>query len=420
MTVASAFMARLNAIQIKDRASFWRLTSILFLVYMSTGLWSPVLSVYIADLGAGTRDIGIVLATFQVTSLLSQSWWGAWSDRLARRKPLLLFGTAGLAIAYLGIAASRQWYWLFPFRMLEGLALAAYSTGSLALIGDLLDDQNGRGRLMGLYRTFGSLAFALAAIGGGRLADMFGIRLPLLLAAGLYTGALLLSLSVKERRVTEPVVKQKSVLLTPEDPTAQMPPGITRGAVWAFLSMVFLWTFGMGSIVSFWPLYMKDMGYSQTAVGSLWGLAAMGEVPGLLLAGYLADRWGRKRVMIMGMSLMACVFFSYTISTVLAWLIVVQLVRSIAYSSYEAPSLLYATELGLRHQRGRLASLFYAAGGVGGITGSLLGGTIAREVGLVTMYRGVVVVMVVGIIIAGSRLPKLRSVTGEAPGASST
>jgi MFS family permease len=118
--------------------------------------------------------------------------------------------------------------------------------------------------------------------------------------------------------------------------------------------------------------------------------------------------------MIMGMSLMACVFLGYTISTALAWLILIQMVRSLAYSSYEAPSLLYATELGLRHQRGRLASLFYVAGGVGGITGSLLGGAFAREVGLVTMFRGVVVFMLLGIVIAGSRLPKLRGVTAEA------
>lgn len=415
MIVPAGLAARFNAFQIKDRASFWRLTGILFLVYLSAGLYNPLLSVYIEGLGAGTRDIGIVLATFQVTSLLSQTWWGAWSDRLERRKPLLLFGTAGLAIAFLGIAVSRQWIWLIPFRMLEGLALAAYSTGSLALIGDLLDDQRGRGRLMGLYRTFGSLAFALAAIGGGRLADLFGMRIPLLLAVGFFSCALLLSLGVKERRVVVPVVSQPEQSTLHDEHSAALPPGVSRGAVWAFLCMVFLWTFGMGSIVSFWPLYMKNVGYSQTAVGSLWGLAAMGEVPGLLLAGYLADRWGRKRVMIMGMTLMAGVFLGYTISTALAWLILIQMVRSLAYSSYEAPSLLYATELGLRHQRGRLASLFYAAGGVGGITGSLLGGAIAREVGLVTMYRGVVVVMLLGIIVAGSRLPKLRSVAAEAP-----
>ncbi|HZG69860.1 MAG TPA: MFS transporter [Herpetosiphonaceae bacterium] len=414
MIVPSVLARRFSGLQIKDRASFWQLTGILFLVYFSTGIWSPLLSVYIGSLGAGTRDIGVVLATFQVTSLLSQSWWGAWSDRLARRKPLLLLGTAGLALSYLGIALSPEWVWIIPFRMLEGLSLAAYSTGSLALVGDLLEDQGGRGRLMGLYRTFGSLAFSLAAISGGVLADRFGIRVPLLLAAGFYTSALGLSLRVKDRSDAVPIASRSQPAQDHGD-APRLPPGVTRGAVWAFLGMVFLWMFGMGSIVSFWPVYMQSVGYSKTAVGSLWGLAAMGEVPGLLLAGYLADRWGRKRVLITGMSLMAGVFLGYTVSTALLWLVAIQLVRSLAYSSYEAPALLYATELGLRHQRGRLASLFYAAGGVGSIAGSLLGGAIAREVGLVIMYRGVVAFMVLGILVAGSWLPRSHRATVEAP-----
>jgi PPP family 3-phenylpropionic acid transporter len=319
-----------------------------------------------------------------------------------------------LALSYLGIALSREWVWIIPFRMLEGLSLAAYSTGSLALVGDLLEDQGGRGRLMGLYRTFGSLAFSIAAISGGVLADRFGIRVPLLLAAGFYMSALGLSLRVKDRSDAVPI-SSRSQPAQDHRAAPRLPPGVTRGAVWAFLGMVFLWMFGMGSIVSFWPVYMQSVGYSKTAVGSLWGLAAMGEVPGLLLAGYLADRWGRKRVLITGMSLMAGVFLGYTVSTALLWLVAIQLVRSLAYSSYEAPALLYATELGLRHQRGRLASLFYAAGGVGSIAGSLLGGAIAREVGLVTMYRGVVVFMVLGSVIAGSRLPRSHSATVEAP-----
>src|SRR5690349_19987669 len=121
MIVPSALATRFNAIQMKDRASIWRLTDILFLVDLTAVIYSPLLSVYIEGLGAGTADIAIMLATFQLTSLLSQSWWGAWSDGLGRRKPLVSFGTAGLALAYLGIAASRHWSWLIPFRMLEGL-----------------------------------------------------------------------------------------------------------------------------------------------------------------------------------------------------------------------------------------------------------------------------------------------------------
>lgn len=406
MLSRSSLWRPFSGLSVADVGSFWRLTGVLFLVYCSTGLWSPLLSVYVKSLGAGTRDIGLVLATFQVTSLVSQFWWGAWSDRMGRRKPLVLMGTAGLALAYLGIAASREWTWLFPIRMLEGVALAAYSTGSLALIGDLLEDQGGRGRLMGLYRTFGSLAFSLAALSGGWLADNYTIRIPLLMAAVCYSLAFILTTQVKERAGEK---QRAPVAPSPAQPAAPVVEQTQRG-VWAFLAMVFLWTAAMGSVVFLWPVYMQDVGYSKTAVGSLWALAAMGEVPCFVLAGYLADRWGRKRILIIGMLLMACVYLGYTISTSLGWLIGVQIVRSFAYASYEAPALLYTTELGLRQQRGRLASFYYAASGGGGIVGSVAGGAVAQETSLVTMYRGVVGLMLLGTLAAGRMLPRLRMV----------
>ena len=174
---------RFTWLQIRDRAAFVRLTGVLFLVYLATGLWSPLLAVYTRSLGAETAQIGLVLATFQITNLASQYWWGRFSDRIGRRKPLLLLGTAGMALAYIGVASAGQYGWLFAARALEGVALSAYSTGSLALIGDLLEDQAGRGRLMGTYRTFGSLAFAIAALSGGWLADSFSLRVPFAIAA---------------------------------------------------------------------------------------------------------------------------------------------------------------------------------------------------------------------------------------------
>jgi PPP family 3-phenylpropionic acid transporter len=192
---------RFTWLKIRDRAAFVRLTGVLFLVYLATGLWSPLLAVYTRSLGAETGQIGLVLATFQITNLASQYWWGRFSDRLGRRKPLLLLGTAGMGLAYLGIASAGQYGWLFAVRALEGVALSAYSTGSLALIGDLLEDQAGRGRLMGTYRTFGSLAFAIAALTGGWLADSFSLRVPFAIAALCYLLAFALGTRIKERPI---------------------------------------------------------------------------------------------------------------------------------------------------------------------------------------------------------------------------
>ena len=89
-----------------------------------------------------------------------------------------------------------------------------------------------------------------------------------------------------------------------------------------------------------------------------------------------------------------------------------QLFRSFAYSCFEAPALLYATELGLRQQRGRLAGLYYSANGAGGIAGATLGGALAQRSGLPATYRAVVLLMLLVALVVAKTMPRLRA--GEA------
>jgi len=407
---------RFTWLQIRDRAAFVRLTGVLFLVYLATGLWSPLLAVYTRSLGAETAQIGLVLATFQITNLASQYWWGRFSDRIGRRKPLLLLGTAGMALAYIGVASAGQYGWLFAARALEGVALSAYSTGSLALIGDLLEDQTGRGRLMGAYRTFGSLAFAIAALSGGWLADSFSLRVPFAIAALCYLLAFALGTSIVEQPTAVSTSLADQAPRSKDETSAPLSNGLSslvlgqrRRALWSFLALLSVWMFAMSAVVPLWPVFMANIGYSKTAIGGLWALAALGEVSCMILAGQMSDRWGRKRVMLTGFVSMSGVYLAYTLSPSLAWIVGVQLVRSFAYASMEAPALLYATELGLRRQRGRLAGLFYSAGSLGAIAGSIVGGVIAQWVGLPSMFRMVVALMLAVALVIGKVMPRLRS-----------
>src|SRR5262249_34934618 len=81
---------------------------------------------------------------------------------------------------------------------------------------------------------------------------------------------------------------------------------------------------------------------------------------------------------------------------------------------FESTALLYATELGLRRQRGRLVGMYYSAGGLGGIAGSAVGGAVAQRAGMAPMFMGVVGVMVVTAAVVGRTMPPLPAL---APGA---
>jgi MFS family permease len=423
-------------LRVRDRAAYLRLTGVLFLVFAAAGTISPLFSNYMQSLGAGTAQIGVIFACSQAAALASQYWWGRWSDRIGRRKPLVVLGTAGLALAY-GAAAAANWYgWLYVTSVLQGLAFAAYSTGALALIGDVLEDEEQRGRLMGAYRSFGSLAFALAALSGGLLADAFGLRAPVVLAGLFYALGCLLVVGVRENRgprtknresgTEDQLLKtkeQRPLSLVQSPAVTVAPPALGTvavpgrgGVLLPFLGLTFAWFLGMGSVVALWPVYMAAAGHSQTVIGALWGLAALGEVPCLMLAGVLAERYGRKWVIIGGVATMACVYVAYTLSTALAWLVVVQLVRSLAYSCFETPAMLYATELGLRQQRGRMAGLYHTATGVGGIVGSVIGGAAAAQFGLPAMFRGAALMMLLVALAAALLMPRQRREAGERPG----
>jgi MFS family permease len=420
-------------LKMRDRAAYLRLTGVLFLVFAAAGTVAPLFANYVTALGADTGQLGLLLATYQIAALASQYWWGRLSDRLGRRKPLVALGTAGLGLCHM-LAASAGWFgWLFPVRIIEGLAFAAYSTGALALIGDVLEDERSRGRLMGTYRMFGSLAFAIAAFSGGQLADTFGLRAPLIMSAVFYGLGFLLVMGVRERVRTaddRPTTNDDRPTTTdhqheppardttrePQDArpeTRSEQPGasstLARRAVVPFLALAFAWFFGMGSVVSLWPVYMSGAGHSQTTISSLWAQAALGEVVGLMLAGYLADRFSRKWVIIFGVAGMACVYIAYTISTDLAWLIPVQVLRSLSYSCFEAPALLYATELGLRQRRGRMAGLYNTVTGVGGVVGAVAGGAAATQVGLPVMFRGAAVIMLCVVFVVALVMPRLRA-----------
>ncbi len=372
-----------------QRYNYRLLTGIIALVYAGMGISAPLLALFLEELGADYGQIAQILTTFAVIFLLSNYLWGRVTDRWGRRKALMVGGLLGVAGLYMLLSRAPSLGWAWTLRGLQGIALAAYMTPSLALMGAVLQGQGQRGRSMGAYRGLASLAFAGAAVVGGRIADTLGIGPALALCGILYGLAGLTALAVREARATP----------TPQAPTAFPLPGNGGEPLaaptapaggrlpWPFLAGVGLWMTAHVAGASVWPNFMASLGYTKSAITALWGLAALVEFPAMSLAGSLSDMLGRIPVLAVGGLGVALVSLGYlTLARIFPGLLGVQVVRGFAFAAYTATAMVFAAEWGPEETRGRNTGLFHAVSGMGQVLGNLLGGTLAQTLGFGWLY----------------------------------
>jgi DHA1 family multidrug resistance protein-like MFS transporter len=364
------------------------LTVIIALVFAAMGMSSPLITLYLEGLGADYQHISLIMATAAAMALVSNYAWGRVSDWLGRRRPLIAGGLAGGAVAYALLSGVTSPNLAWAVRMWEAFSLAAYTTTSLALMGDLLAAQPARattrrGMRMGTYRGIGSFAFAVGAVAGGNLADQYSLRLTFGLCAGLYALAALCALALRETRELTGRFAGKPVNSPPPETAEQS----NQRLPWPFLAGVFLWMTGLMASASMWPNFMARLGYSKGAISSLWGFAALVEAPSMRLVGYLSDLAGRVPVLMVGSLGIALAMLGYmTVARRLPLLVGVQAVRGVAYASHMATAMTFAAELGDQRVRGSNSGLFNTASGGGQLLGLLLGGTLAQNWGFEVMF----------------------------------
>lgn len=351
-----------------------RLSAVLFLAYAAVGATAPLISLYLEDLGASYSLISVILTTHAVTGLAFNYVWGRLSDRLGRRRPIVVAGLLGMAGSFglFALAPTYQIAWVI--RILSAIAMTAYTVASLALMGDLLATQAGRGRRMGSYRGFGSLSFALGAFGAKPVVDAFGLRPIFWVGALCFLAAGLVAWTVEEASPS-----------TVEDEQASERTGRPLAA--AFLLGVFLWTAAFWAAYSMWPNYLTHLGYPQSTASWLWGVAAISEVPFMTAVGALADVWGRAPMLALGGVGLGLVLLGYLSLHRWLWALAgVQMFRGFAYSAFTATSMIYAAESGTSRTRAGTVGTYNVAMALGQILGLSLGGQVVQFMGFASLF----------------------------------
>jgi DHA1 family solute carrier family 18 vesicular amine transporter 1/2 len=337
----------------------------------------PVLPDYATRFNASPTMIGLLFASFGITLLLLSIPMGAVSDRLGRKGPmigaLLLLALATVAFAY-----AESLPMLFVARMLQGAADGMTWIVGFAMIADLYGKDE-RGRAMGLAMAGSTTGVIVGPLIGGWLYEIGGIRLPFLMVAGLAVLDMIAFAIVAPRT-------QGSGTHTPMlEVLAHRPIAITALVVVAAAATIAM-------LEPVLPLeFQRRLGLGPAAIGSLFGIAALCSSAMHPIYGRLSDRWGGRRLMMIGLigsalalPLMnfATDFWSAAMTMVPMWLI---------FSMVITPSLAYIAEAasaaGLE-SFGVVYGLYNVAWAVGLMAGPALGGFLLERVGFEALTLG--------------------------------
>jgi DHA1 family solute carrier family 18 vesicular amine transporter 1/2 len=218
---------------------------------------------------------------------------GAVSDRIGRKAPMV-GGMLALAAATLLFAYSDGLPWLFAARLMQGAADAVTWVVGFALMADRYGPDE-RGRVSGIVMSGTSLAFMVGPTIGGWMYEAGGIRAPFLLVAALAAAVALafVWLDIPPDHVqTEPVAIRVVLKSRPVAVCAAVVVAIS-----ATLSM-------LEPVV---PLFLNArLGLGPARIGLLFGCGAVASTILHPIYGRLADRWGGRHLMLIGLPLVAC------------------------------------------------------------------------------------------------------------------
>jgi FSR family fosmidomycin resistance protein-like MFS transporter len=229
---------------------------------------------------------GLVMLAWAVSSSVVQPLFGLWSDRRGAiwLLPLgLALGGAGIGLA----AAAPSYAAVLVFVVVSGLGTAAYHPEASKFAAYVSGARRASG--MSLFSIGGNVGYAIGPIAATVLVVHLGLDGGLLLALPPFVAAVLLLAVLPYLRRFRPAA----------DDTRHAEGGPDRPrAMLVLLSVIGVRNITWFGLITFVPLYEVERGHSEAYGNRLLATMLLAGGIGTLVAGPLADRVGRRPVLV--------------------------------------------------------------------------------------------------------------------------
>ena len=167
-------------------------TLIVFMVAMvfaniAGEMYGTMLPLYLKYLGADVMQIGLFFTISQIIPLVLQVLGGWISDTIGRLKSIAIGSLIGLG-AYISPIFVPTWQWLYLSEGLGSVTRSLIGPSFGAFIAEETDEEH-RGKVYGITDTIYTVVTVVGPPLAGWLADKYGFRIMLAVAAGIYVCA---------------------------------------------------------------------------------------------------------------------------------------------------------------------------------------------------------------------------------------
>jgi len=331
----------------------------------------PLLPLFLSSvLGANASFIGAIEGAAESTASLLKLASGWWSDKVKKRKPLIVlgYGIATFVRPFVAIAQSAGM--VLAIRLADRVGKGIRTAPRDALLADSVEPES-RGRAFGFHASADNAGAVLGPLLAFALLGYFDLSLRSVFWLSAIPGALaFLVLLVAVREVAPaggPIAgAAKPDLAAPE----------TLGKrFWAYLGVVLLFTLG-NSTDAFLLLRANQLGVAIALAPILWAMLNFVKASAGTWGGALSDRVGRKPLIVSGWLLYAAVYFGFSRATEPwhAWALFA--VYGLFYAMTEGTEKALVADIVPREKRGAAFGWYNLAIGLAALPASLIFGAI--------------------------------------------
>jgi len=337
---------------------------------MSSEIIQPILPLFISSLGGGGLAIGLIGGISEGIPSLLKIYSGYLSDRLGKRKPLVIAGYAISASAKMFLPLSDAWTHVFLAKTLERCGKGVRSAPRDGIVADSAKSSD-RGKGFGLVRALDSTG----AVVGSILAF-------LLWYAGLDIRAILFIAAILALLAFVPLLAVEDVAASPSPKLRMKIDGLSPD-LRIFVLIAALFALGNFSYM-FFLLKAGELYSGEMALGAPLLLYILFNAVYASMAypsGVLSDRLGRRRVLACGYGLFSAVCLGFAFVTSTAGLLVLFLLYGLVFALVDGTERAFVSDLACSSTRCSSLGIYHGAVGISAIASGIIAGLLWQSWG---------------------------------------